>query len=66
MKSSANLELIFPIKDAPSASFMSFKTSCLLDAGVITEGEKQWVDARVLSVFAGEMIAAGSHSPEHS
>ena len=25
MKSLVNLELIFPIKDAPSASFMSFK-----------------------------------------
>jgi hypothetical protein len=49
-----------------AASFMSFKASCLRDAGVITEGEKQWVDARVLSVLAGEMIAAGSGSPEHS
>ena len=66
MKSSANLELIFPIKDAPSASFMSFKASCLLDAGIITEGEKRWVDARVLSVLVGEVIAAGSHTPEHS
>ena len=61
-----NLELIFPIKEAPSASFMSFKASCLLDAGIITEGEKQWVDARVLSVLVGEVIAAGSHTPEHS
>ena len=60
MKSPVNLELIFPIKDAPSASLMSFKASCLLDAGIITEGEKQWVDARVLSVLAGEMIAARS------
>ena len=58
MKSPVNLELIFPIKDAPSASFMSFKANCLLDAGIITEGEKQWVDARVLSVLAGEVIAA--------
>ena len=66
MESSVNLELIFPIKDAPSASFMSFKASCLRDAGIITEGEKQWVDARVFSVLAGEMIAAGGSSPEHS
>jgi hypothetical protein len=54
MKSPVNLELIFPIKDAPSATFMSCKASCLLDAGIITEGEKQWVDARVLSVLAGD------------
>ena len=53
MRSPVNLELIFPIKDAPSASFMSFKASCLRDAGIITESEKQWVDARVLSVLAG-------------
>jgi hypothetical protein len=65
MQSPINLELIFPIKDAPSASFMSFKASCLLDAGVITEGEKRWVDARVLSILPGEVIAAGSRSPEH-
>ena len=59
MKSPVNLELIFPIKDAPSASFMSFKASCLRDAGIITETEKHWVDARVLSVLAGETSAAG-------
>ncbi len=58
-----NLELIFPIKDVESASFMSIKAGCLRDAGIITEGEKQWVDARVLSVLAGEMIATGA---EHS
>jgi hypothetical protein len=54
MKSPVHLELAFPIKDAPSASFMAFKANCLLDAGVITEAEKQWVDARVLSVLAGD------------
>jgi hypothetical protein len=62
MNSPVNLEQIFPIKDAPSASFLSYKASCLLHAGIITEGEKQWVDARVLSVLAGEMIAAGTSS----
>ena len=58
MKSSVNLELIFPIKDAPSASFMSFKASCLRDAGIITESEKQWVDGKVLSVLTGEIAMA--------
>jgi len=60
MKCPADLELIFPIKDAPSASFMSYKASCLLDAGIITEDEKHWVEARVLTVLSGEMIAADS------
>ena len=54
MKSPVHLELIFPIKDTPSAFFMSCKACCLRDVGVITESEKQWVDARVLSVLAGE------------
>ena len=54
MKSSVNLELLFPIRDAASASFMSFKADCLLDAGIITERDKQWVEARVLSVLAGD------------
>jgi hypothetical protein len=54
MKSPVNIELIFPINDAPSAFFMSCKASCLRDVGIITESEKQWVDARVLSVLAGE------------
>jgi hypothetical protein len=54
MKAPVNLELIFPIKDAQSASFMSFKANCLLGAGIITEAEKQWVEQRVLSVLAGD------------
>ena len=53
-ESPVNLELLFPIKDAPSASFMSFKADCLLEAGIITERDKQWVEARVLSVLAGD------------
>jgi hypothetical protein len=57
MKKPVNLELIFPIKDAPSASFMSLKANCLLDAGIITEAQKQWVEARVLSTLAGDEYA---------
>ena len=64
MQSEVKLELIFPIKDAPSANFMSFKASCLLDAGIITQIEKQWVDARVLSVLTDETIGAGDRSPK--
>jgi hypothetical protein len=56
MKSLVNLELIFPIKDAPSASFMSSKARCLRDAGIIRESEKHWVDARVLSVLVDSIF----------
>jgi hypothetical protein len=60
MKSPVNLELMFPIKDASCASFMSFKAACLRDAGIITESDKQWVDAKIHSVLAGEVIAVDS------
>ena len=36
-------ELIFPIKDAASAALMLIKADCLHKAGVISEGERQWV-----------------------
>ena len=42
MKTPANLEMIFPIQDASSASFMSFKANCLLDAGI--EGAIRKID----------------------
>ena len=63
MQSLANLELIFPIKDALSASFMSVKAGCLRDAGIITESEKQWVASRVLSVLQAKRTqeAAGEN-----
>ena len=63
MKSPVNLELIFPIKDAPSASFMSFKASCLRDAGIITEDEKQWVDARVLCLLIAQQRSRRALGP---
>ena len=39
-------ELIFPIKDAASAALMLIKADCLHKAGVISEGERQWVYSR--------------------
>jgi hypothetical protein len=39
-------EVIFPIKDAASAALMVIKADCLHKAGVISEGEKQWVNSR--------------------
>jgi hypothetical protein len=39
-------ELIFPIKDAASAALMLIKAYCLHKAGVISEGERQWVYSR--------------------
>jgi hypothetical protein len=39
-------ELIFPIKDAASAALMLIKADSLHKAGVISEGERQWVNSR--------------------
>ena len=39
-------ELIFPIKDAASAALMLIKADCLRKAGVISDGERQWVHSR--------------------
>jgi hypothetical protein len=46
MQRAWDIELIFPIKDAASAALMVIKADCLHNAGVISDGEKQWVQSR--------------------
>jgi hypothetical protein len=46
MRRARDNEVIFPIKDAASAALMLIKADCLHKAGVISEGEKQWVSSR--------------------
>jgi hypothetical protein len=46
MQRARDSELIFPIKDAASAAFMLIKADYLHKAGVIGEGERQWVYSR--------------------
>ena len=46
MQRAWDIELIFPIKDAASAALMVIKADCLHDAGVISDGEKEWVHSR--------------------
>ena len=41
-----NMEVIFPVKDEPSAWFMSIKAECLREAGLISECTKEVVLAR--------------------
>jgi hypothetical protein len=45
------MELIFPIRDEPSAQLMSLKAECLHMAGVISEREEQTVLARASEVL---------------
>ena len=43
MHRSLDMELIFPIRDKPSAQFMSLKAECLYHAGLISESEERAV-----------------------
>ncbi len=52
MQDALDLERIFPISDRPSALLMGVKADCLCRAGVIGEGEKRWVRARIDAVVA--------------
>jgi hypothetical protein len=46
MQRAWDIQLVFPIKDAASAALMLIKADCLDKAGIISEGEKQWVYSR--------------------
>ena len=52
MQRAWDIELIFPIKDAASASLMLIKADCLQKAGVISEAEKQWIYSRARTFLA--------------
>jgi hypothetical protein len=52
MQDILNIPLIFPIKDTASATLMLIKADCLHKAGVISEGEKQWVQSRARTFLA--------------
>ena len=52
MRRTWDIELIFPIKDAASAALMVIKADCLHNAGVISDGEKQWVRSRARPFLA--------------
>src|SRR5262249_25840177 len=52
MQRAWDVELIFPIKDAASAALMVIKADCLHNAGVISDGEKQWVQSRARPFLA--------------
>ena len=46
MQDILNIPLIFPIKDTASATLMLIKAECFHKTGLISEGEKQWVESR--------------------
>jgi hypothetical protein len=59
------MELIFPIRDEPSARRVSLKAECLHTAGVISEQEEQAVRGRAAKVLAvSDCIQAVSRHDE--
>jgi hypothetical protein len=63
MQRAWDIELIFPIKEAASAALMVIKADCLHNAGVISDGEKQWVYSRAHPFLADgtlKLIAPGN------
>jgi hypothetical protein len=55
MRRPLDIGTIFPITDAASAALMAIKADCLRMAGVISDREKERVDARVLK-FVHEAV----------
>ena len=51
MQHALDLELIFPIRDRPSAELMGLKADCLCRAGVIGERDRRWVQSRINAVI---------------
>jgi hypothetical protein len=63
-----DIELIFPIKGAPSAALMIIKADVLHKAGIINEAEKQWVNSKARAFLNDTTLkdAAVSHLTETS
>jgi hypothetical protein len=58
-----DIDVIFPIKDGPSARLMSLKAACLTKAGAITELEERAVFAKAQKVLADLEGNAASKPP---
>jgi len=65
MRRPLTMEVIFPIRDAPSARLMTLKAECLNMAGVISEHEEQAVLGRAAkALVASDCIQAVSRHDE--
>jgi hypothetical protein len=59
MRRPLTMEVIFPIKDEPSARLMTLKAECLHMAGVISEHEEQAVLGRAGQGSGGIRLHTG-------
>jgi hypothetical protein len=65
MQCARDIELNFPIKDAPSASLMVIKADCLHKAGIINEAEKRHVHSRARNFLSHLTDASAATSRRH-
>ena len=65
MHKSLDMELIFPIRDEPSAQFMSLKAECLLSAGLISKSEERTVlgKAAAAKALTASNCKTSTHMP---
>jgi hypothetical protein len=54
-----DLELIFPIRDLPSAELMTLKAACLSDAGVIDTRQRKIVEQRAHMFLGMDEVTDG-------
>ena len=57
---SFDLDLIFPIRDVPSADLMMLKAACLWNAGIIDDRQRELVHQRAEPVFATRLSVTRS------
>jgi hypothetical protein len=67
MHISLDMELIFPIRDEPSAQLMSLKAECLHSAGLISKSEERAVLGKAAKALTAahckQFISRSDHTP---
>jgi hypothetical protein len=66
MQCARDIEVIFPIKDAASATLMLIKADCLYTAGIINEAEKQYVHSRARTFLDHATLKDASFLKSHA
>ncbi len=67
MYRSLDMELIFPIRDKPSAQLMSLKAECLQSAGLISKSQERAVLGKAAKALTASKckpsISRSNHTP---
>ena len=66
MHRSRDMELIFPIRDEPSAQFMSLKAECLHRAGLISKSEQRAVLGKAAEALTASNGKPPVSQPDHT